>query len=390
MSWLAVEIVDSVRNELAVAASPAEESRLQQTSYQLLELSMAVLAEIQQFEGGLYSPSQGWGIPLAYAGLTDTANLDTATSYRDPVERPMRTDANDEDEEEQAGAEDLLDGLIADMNEQEDAGEDGFARPVTRVETGNENGQTLGPEIAAILLPSGVEARVRLYDETGKLPLVGTSEDRWLLFFEEMGFEETESRQMTESLLDWMDPDDEERENGAETATYGQEEPPYRAPNRPLRDFRELRWIEGFRDLFFDERGIPNESFKTFRRNVSLYHTGEINLNSASDLILETLAEEKGFEAENLLDFLAGADMEFGTEDDRILRPGLEEETLPRDDEGDPITGNVPIRFLTAEIAVSSGQAIYYLNAVIDIGQAHPGGTYPFRITRIVENQPLG
>jgi len=405
MSWLAVEIVDSVREELAVAASPAEEDRLRQTSYQLLELSMAVLAEIQQFEGGLYSPSQGWGVPLAYAGLTDTGELDTANSPRARGDATGSTDADEdwpeqtereagapreeaEQEEPEADAEDLLEGLLADIEEEE--GSEGFVRPVTRVQTGGDAGQSLGPEIAEIQLPAGIKARVRLYDETGKIPLVGTSEDRWLLFFEAMGFEETEGQQLTASLLDWMDADDEERENGAETDTYSQEEPPYRAPNRPLRDFRELRWVEGFRDLFFSEKGIPNEKWETFRRNVSLYHRGAINLNTASTLVLETLGEEKGFEVDNVLDFLAGSDLAFGTEDDRILRPGLDEDSLPTDEEGNPIVGNVPIRILTAEIAVSSGEAIYYLNALIDISQPHPGGTYPFRISHIVENQPLG
>lgn len=402
MSWLAVEILSAVRKELAVEASPADEARLRQTSYQLLELSLAVLAEIRRFEGDLYSPSQGWGIPLAYAGLADTEKLATALTEPGGRNRPDPADGDAGEpaerepgppepagDDEGAEADDLLEGLLAEIEEESEPRAEGFVRPVTRVETGGGEGVNLGPETAAISLPPGLEARVRLYDESGKLPLTGTTEERWNLFFEEMGFEESEGKKLTESLLDWMDADDEERENGAETSTYAQEDPPYRAPNRPLRDFEELRLVEGFRELFFDESGIPNDNFLTFRRNVSLHHTGPVNLNTASELILETLAEEQGFEADNVLDFLAGSDLEFGTEDDRILRPGLSEENLPKDGEGDPIAAGPPIRYLTAEIAVSSGQAVYYLNAVIDLSRPHPGGVYPFRITRIVENQPL-
>lgn len=390
LAWLTVEILDSVRKELALKSAPADHGKLRHTAYQLLELSIGVIAEVDRFEGGIYTPSQGWGFPLSYVGIKDSNNLDTALSGR---ERPQEFRTPDEDEEEgffeaedDIGADELLSELMA---EDSDSGEDsGFVRAITRVMPEEETSR-LSPDTTELIIPDGLQARVRIYDESGKLSATRTSPERWLVFFEEMGFEESEAKNLTDCLLDWTDADQEERENGAENEIYAQEEPPYVAANRPLRDFYELRLVETFKDLFFDERGIPNEFFAIFTRNVSLYNTSDVNLNTASELVLRTLAEEQDFDEDNLLDFIAGSDLEFGSEDDRVFRPGLDEDDLPKDENGDPLQLFREIRFVSAEIAVSAGQTIFYLNAILDLEQKHPGGVYPYRIIRVAENQPI-
>lgn len=414
MTWLALGILNQVRRELAVKSSPGNERLLRNTAYQLLEVSLGVLAEIQRFEGGLYAPSQGWGTPLVYAGMADSETLDTALRER-PVDAPQASVAEKEDDllagfektpattKETASGEsrqetastdaslpevssdELLGSLMEDLAE-EKAAPEGFNRAITRVEPENAE---LSAETVPLVLPPGVQARVRLFDESGKLSLTATSPERWKLFFVEMDFDESEAAMLTDSLLDWMDADNDQRESGAESDIYRQEDPPYRAANRPLRNFRELRFVQGFNKLFFDEHGLPNERFETFRQNVSLYHKDEVNLNTASDLVLDTLAEEKEFDTSDLLEYLAGADMTFGTEDDRFLRPGLDEDLLPKDDNGNALPINRPVHFIRVEIAVSSGQAVYTLNALLDVSQKQPGGAYPFKIIEIIENQPL-
>jgi len=399
-AWLAIEILAGIRKELALKSAPQSEARLRHTAYQLLEISIGVLAEIRQFEGALYSPAQGWGFPLSYAGMEDTRVLQSAVSddfNQDVVFAEAASELGSESlpfETDDAAAaaesisgEELLDDLLAE-SDGATLREDGFAREMLEVRPGSE-GINMSTEMAALVLPDGLQARVRLYDESGKLSLQATSSDRWVLFFQEMGFEESESKALTDSLLDWMDADDDERENGAETLTYSQLDPPYFAPNRTLRDFEELRYLSTFKNSFFDEQGLPNENFQLFKNNVSLYHSDEVNLNGASLLVLQTLAEEKSFEADNVMNFLAGADLTFGTEDDRILRPGLEETDLPKDDNGNPIQLNRPVRFIRAEISVSDGQSVFYLNSILDLSAPQPGGIYPFKIVRIIENQPI-
>jgi hypothetical protein len=388
MAWISLAILERIREELALKAAPATEDKLRQTAYQLVEVSMGVLAEVKRFEGGLYSPSQGWGYPLLYAGMTDSETLTTALQARTGVEADGQANAEPGDApapEPPDGAASLLADLLA---EDDPPPPEGFARPVTQVRP-DEEMLPRGQDSVELELPNGIEARVRIYDESGKLSLTATNEARWLLFFEEMGFEESEAKSLTDSLLDWMDADKEERENGAETLTYSQLEPPYRAADRPLRDFDELRFLQAFKESFFDENGLPNANFALFKQNVSLFHSDEVNLNTASEIVIRTLAEEKEFEADNVLDFLKGADLTFGTEDDRVLYEGLPEDRLPVDEKGDPIQIFRPVRFVTVEIALSAGQSIFRLNVTLDLSQPHPGGVYPFRIVRIVENQPI-
>src|SRR5262249_6309153 len=68
------------------------------------------------------------------------------------------------------------------------------------------------------------------------------------------------------SILDWLDPDEEPRESGAESDTYSAMTPPYRAKNGPLDSVEELLLVKGVvpQLLFGNDRnrnGIldPNE-----------------------------------------------------------------------------------------------------------------------------------
>jgi general secretion pathway protein K len=51
---------------------------------------------------------------------------------------------------------------------------------------------------------------------------------------------------ITEALLDWMDPDSDQRPGGAEDIDYLARPTPYRAANQPLTSIDELRLIKGF------------------------------------------------------------------------------------------------------------------------------------------------
>ena len=45
--------------------------------------------------------------------------------------------------------------------------------------------------------------------------------------------------------------------------------------------------------------------------------------------MLEVLGEELDFEPERIADYLAGTDLEPGTDDDQVLRPGLDDPDVP-------------------------------------------------------------
>jgi hypothetical protein len=48
------------------------------------------------------------------------------------------------------------------------------------------------------------------------------------------------------ALLDWIDPDEEPRQNGAENEYYGTLQPPYKVKNGPLDTLEELLYVKGF------------------------------------------------------------------------------------------------------------------------------------------------
>ncbi len=52
--------------------------------------------------------------------------------------------------------------------------------------------------------------------------------------------------ELAANLIDWLDPDDQRLAGGPEDSYYQEQDPPYRAANRPLLSLDELRLIEGF------------------------------------------------------------------------------------------------------------------------------------------------
>ncbi len=53
-------------------------------------------------------------------------------------------------------------------------------------------------------------------------------------------------RELAANLIDYVDQDQDRLRGGPEDAYYQQQEPPYRAANRPLLSLEELRLVEGF------------------------------------------------------------------------------------------------------------------------------------------------
>ncbi len=137
---------------------------------------------------------------------------------------------------------------------------------------------------------AGREVEIAFTDENGKLPLTdaGVLEPALAGVFAELGFEAGEVEVLTDSLLDWIDADDNPRPFGAEKDDYLRTDPAHVAANRAPRSFAELASVQGFADLMFTESGRPNERFEAFTQRVSLWSDGTINLNSAPDALLRT------------------------------------------------------------------------------------------------------
>jgi general secretion pathway protein K len=94
--------------------------------------------------------------------------------------------------------------------------------------------------------------RVRLIDEGGKINLNRSDENTLRRIFTNIGIEEPRRSELVDSILDWIDPDNLHRANGAENEYYGSLSPSYTAKNGVFDTVEELLWIKGMTaELFF-------------------------------------------------------------------------------------------------------------------------------------------
>ncbi|MCO6059441.1 type II secretion system minor pseudopilin GspK [Pseudomonas sp. MOB-449] len=103
----------------------------------------------------------------------------------------------------------------------------------------------------------------------------------------------------TERLVDWLDPDEEPYgPNGAEDNQYLLLQPPYRAANHAMSDVSELRLVLGMTELDY-RKLLP---FVTV-----LPSDSALNVNTASAMVLSTLADNLSGDSGGLLVAARGA-----------------------------------------------------------------------------------
>lgn len=226
--------------------------------------------------------------------------------------------------------------------------------------------------LADYVPPEGVKVHIEFIDESGRLPLRSLDELTLVPLFSEMGFANDEVLHLTNALLDWTDADDEVRIDGAESDIYRRAEWPHEASNQAIRRLRELAVVDGFKTLFFDEHGQPNEFYRMFAEAVSEVGAGSLNINSISDLALRALGGFGDPQIKALRDHMAGADLIPGTEDDRYF------------DDPSQVTGIVgplpeglqldtKINALRIRVRVDEGANDFVLEAVVQPGRGASG-----------------
>ena len=158
---------------------------------------------------------------------------------------------------------------------------------------------------AGIKIPNGWELEIQIQDESNKLS-INTMDEALLnqMLEESFDFDFGTARELSSMLLDWIDPDESRRLNGAESEDYLRRKPAYRAANRPLQSLEELGLLEIWEDEFFDENGVPNELFAKLESMVSVINAGAANINSSSQPVLELIALQGGFDEDRLFDGL--------------------------------------------------------------------------------------
>jgi len=173
-------------------------------------------------------------------------------------------------------------------------------------------------------LDSG-NCEVTITSEAGKVNINMVTEATLRRIISELGPEGEARDTVTDSILDWIDPDDFRRLNGAENDYYQSLKEPYKCKNGNLDSIEELFLVRGVTlDLFYGrkERKTGEEGVKALGVGLkdifTIYSLGEqIDINSASLPVLRVVLglptevakalikarEEKGFQ--NQQDLLA-------------------------------------------------------------------------------------
>ena len=203
---------------------------------------------------------------------------------------------------------------------------------------------------AGIKIPNGWELEIQIQDESNKLS-INTMDEALLnqMLEESFDFDFGTARELSSMLLDWIDPDESRRLNGAESEDYLRRKPAYRAANRPLQSLEELGLLEIWEDEFFDENGVPNELFAKLESMVSVINAGAANINSSSQPVLELIALQGGFDEDRLFDGLNDL-------------PYLQQ--LP--ESASSGSGGVEVSLLRVTVSLWRGQAPFTVSALVE------------------------
>jgi len=94
-----------------------------------------------------------------------------------------------------------------------------------------------------------------------------------------------QAEEIANAVIDWIDDDEFEaltNPGGAESNEYRDGEPSIRAANRAMMSVSEFRLVNG----------VTDELYKAIRPYLTVYGSGEININTADPLVLRTLNEK--------------------------------------------------------------------------------------------------
>ncbi len=94
-SLLLTRLVEAGSSDLLIAMRLADRERLRGDAHAALETALAVLADFQAIDRGLYAPEQGWNDPFGYAGYAPREGVTAEVAFEDesaklslPVLRP--------------------------------------------------------------------------------------------------------------------------------------------------------------------------------------------------------------------------------------------------------------------------------------------------------------
>lgn len=143
---------------------------------------------------------------------------------------------------------------------------------------------------------AGGVSRIRMVDEGGKINISRVSEQTLRRVFANLGIDDIRRDILVDSIMDWRDPDDLHRTNGAENDYYATLSPAYTSKNGPLDSVEELLWVRGMTAaLFFGYAQDKGQSLENTRpialREIFTVDSpiDRVNLRTASAEVIHAL-----------------------------------------------------------------------------------------------------
>jgi general secretion pathway protein K len=143
-------------------------------------------------------------------------------------------------------------------------------------------------------------------DECGKFDLntLATTDDqlRRIAQFKnlfkalEIDISDADLNDLAYAVRDWVDADSDDGGNGAEEKYYQTLESPYHCKNSPMDSPEEILLVKGMKAEYY----YGTENYKGIRDYVTVGTGGGININTASDVVLRSIAT--GMDDERVLD----------------------------------------------------------------------------------------
>jgi general secretion pathway protein K len=222
--------------------------------------------------------------------------------------------------------------------------------------------------------------RVRVTGEAGKLNINLVSETTLRKIISNLGLEGEPRDVVVDSILDWLDPDDLHRMNGAENDYYQNLPEPYNCKNGNLDSIEELLLIRGVTpELFYGKKGAPSVEEDAPEpvglKDIFTIYSNEqkIDINSATLTVLRVILGVSPPTARMLIK--AREEKAFESQDDLLRR--VPELAALYGDIGPLILfrGTTPYYTIESKAAdESAGEATRALKVIVKIDGKEKGG----------------
>ena len=211
-------------------------------------------------------------------------------------------------------------------------------------------------------LPAEISLSARIIDENSKININSLKKENGEIdenkaeqlsrLFSVLGLRENR----VNPILDWLDSDDIERIDGAESYYYQTLEPPYECFNGSFLTVGQVFMVKGIENI----RRFGENPEKNLLDYITIYSNGQVNINTASIEVLQSLDDAiDDSVAQSIIDYRS--EENFSSVDDLGKVATIDSELLNRIRE--KIT--VKSSHFTIEMKVSCSEAVAHLRAVV-------------------------